>query len=51
MCGRYILTSKIDEINKKFSTHSKFALESNWNVAPGFYMPIILSKKKDNLKL
>lgn len=43
MCGRYVIISKVEVIEKKFNVRSEFDFEPNYNVLIGTKMPIITS--------
>lgn len=43
MCGRYVVISKVEVIEKQFNVKSEFDFEPNYNVATGARVPIITS--------
>ena len=48
MCGRYVIVSKVEVVEKKFNVRSEFDFEPNYNVVAGALVPII---KSSNPKL
>ena len=43
MCGRYVLTQKIEVLEKRFNIQAPvgFEWEANYNITPGTYVPVI----------
>lgn len=48
MCGRYVLTSKLEELKQKYGAvpDGTFTFEPVYNVAPSFDMPVVLEKDR-----
>ena len=51
MCGRYVLVSKVEVIEKKFNAKSEVAFEPNFNVSAGTKAPIITSENPKKIQL
>ena len=54
MCGRYIIVSKIEKIEKRFGVSGgqlQAEFEPNHNVAPGDHVPVITQEKPDQIQL
>ncbi|HON18788.1 MAG TPA: SOS response-associated peptidase [Salinivirgaceae bacterium] len=53
MCGRYVLASKLEIIERRFGVSSSpdFKWTANYNIAPGTYAPVISSDQPNTLQL
>lgn len=50
MCGRYVVISKITEIEERFGVQSLGPYNANFNIGPGAYAPVITDKDPDKLQ-
>ncbi len=50
MCGRYVVVSKITEIEERFQVKVPFDFPPNFNIAPGSKVPVITSDQPDVLQ-
>ncbi len=50
MCGRYVVISKISEIEELFGVHALGPYNPNFNVGPGSFAPVITDKDPDKLQ-
>ena len=51
MCGRYVIVSKVEVIEKKFNAKSEAIFEPNYNVSAGAKAPIITSAAPKKIQL
>jgi putative SOS response-associated peptidase YedK len=51
MCGRYVVVSKITEIEERFQVKMPFDLPPNYNLGPGSMAPVITSEKPFEVQL
>ena len=51
MCGRYVIVSKVEVIEKKFNANSEVTFEPNFNVSAGAKAPIIRSDDPHKIQL
>jgi len=54
MCGRYIVVSKIEKIEKRFGVSAALVsdqFQTNFNVSPGDYAPVITLEKPREIQL
>jgi len=51
MCGRYVIVSKISEIEVRFQAQAAFEFPPNFNISPGTMVPVITSDKPDEIQL
>ncbi len=51
MCGRYVVVSKITEIEERFQVNMPFELPPNYNLGPGSVAPVITSDKPYEVQL
>ena len=54
MCGRYIVVSKIEKIEKRFNVGSSLLTETpkaNFNLSPGDLAPVITMEKSDQINM
>ena len=51
MCGRYVIVSKVEVIEKKFNAKSEVTFEPNFNVSAGVNAPIITSYDPHKIQL
>jgi putative SOS response-associated peptidase YedK len=51
MCGRYVIVSKVEVIEKKFHAKSDFPFEPNFNVSAGAKAPIITNENPQKIQL
>lgn len=51
MCGRYIIVSKVEVVEKKFNAKSEAIFEANYNVSAGDKAPIITSAAPQKIQL
>lgn len=49
MCGRYVVISKISEIEARFNVKSVGPFAPNYNIGPGSKAPVITNKEPDKL--
>lgn len=50
MCGRYVVVSKISEIEERFGVHALEPYNPNFNIGPGSFAPVITDKEPDKLQ-
>lgn len=51
MCSRYILSTTLDAIETKFGLPPQtISVEPSYNIAPGFYMPVITNDKPHEIQ-
>ena len=50
MCGRYTLTTSVDQLSERFEAEPTCPLEPRYNCAPGQELPVITSEKPDTLQ-
>jgi len=51
MCGRYVIASKTEIVEKKFNARSEVVFEPNFNVSAGAKAPIITSENPRKIQL
>ena len=51
MCGRYVIVSKVEVVEKKFNAKSEAIFEPNFNVSAGAKAPIITSADPHKIQL
>ena len=53
MCGRYVIKSKIETIEKRFnvSISEEVKLKPNYNVSPGDHAPVITNDKPNEIQM
>ena len=52
MCGRYVVVSSIETIEKRFNIDAdSVSFETQYNVSPGNFAPVILNRSKHELSL
>lgn len=51
MCGRYVVVSKLVEIEKRFNVRMPFQFPPSFNLGPGSKVPVIASDKPDEVQL
>lgn len=50
MCGRYVVISKISEIEAQFGVHALGPYNPNYNIGPGSMAPVITDKEPEKLQ-
>ena len=50
MCGRYVVISKISEIEAQFGVHALGPYNPNYNIGPGSMAPVITNEDPDKLQ-
>lgn len=50
MCGRYVIISKVETVEKKFQASASFQWNPNYNLAAGQKAPIITSEKPQEIQ-
>mgnify|MGYP000154694730 CR=1 FL=1 len=50
MCGRYVIVSPIEQIEKRFNVRSQQSEYSNPNIAPGEFAPVITADRRKELQ-
>ncbi len=50
MCGRYVVISKISEIEAQFGVHAIGPYNPNYNIGPGSMAPVITNEDPDKLQ-
>lgn len=50
MCGRYVVISKISEIEAQFGVHAIGPYNPNYNIGPGSLAPVITNQDPDKLQ-
>jgi len=51
MCGRYVVVSKLVEIEERFNVNMPFQFPPAFNLGPGSKVPVIASDKPDEVQL
>ena len=50
MCGRYVIVSKVKEIETKFNATAEFSIEPNYNVSAGAKVPVITNEHPSKIQ-
>lgn len=51
MCGRYVVISKISEIEERFGVQAAISFDPRYNIGPGSYAPVITDAEPKKLQL
>jgi len=51
MCGRYVVITKISEIETRFNVSAAFAFDPHYNIGPGTWAPVITDAEPGKLQL